>query len=141
MVAFDRQLYPSGVFSVGNDMESSVSCLIVGNLIRIIVRGRIQAESNYTAGKPVSDLFQMLDLLIDDERTVRRKKLGKTAERMSDIVKIFEEIQVIRVNIEDDSDLWEKMKKAVGVLAGLCHKKLGAAYPDVSSDCFQNAAH
>ena len=108
MVAFDRQLYPSRVFSVGNNMESSVSCLIVGNLIRIIVRGRIQAESNYTAGKPVSDLFQMLDLLIDDERTVRRKKLGKTAERMSDIVKIFEEIQVIRVNIEDDSDLGKK---------------------------------
>ena len=41
---------------------------------------------------------------------------------MPDIFQIFEEIQVIFFNIQDDADFREKMKKAVGIFTGFCNK-------------------
>ena len=43
---------------------------------------------------------------------------------MADIVQVLEEIQMVRVNIQDDADFGEKAQKAVGVLTGLCDKGL-----------------
>ena len=55
-------------------------------------------------------------------------------ERMSDVFKIFEEVQMIFLNIENDTDLRIKMKKTVCILTGFCDKSLGFSNADVTTD-------
>ena len=61
-------------------------------------------------------------------------------ERMSDVFKILEEVQMIFLNIEDDTDLRIKMKETVCILTGFCDKSLRLSNADVTTDCLENTA-
>ncbi len=45
---------------------------------------------------------------IDDQSTVSREKLCKFAEGMTDVINILEEIQMIRIHVQDHTDLREE---------------------------------
>ncbi len=48
------------------------------------------------------------EFCVDDECTVCRKKFCKLTERMTDVIDILEEIQMVRIHIQDNTDLREK---------------------------------
>ena len=61
-------------------------------------------------------------------------------EGMSDVFKILEEVQMIFLNIEDDTDLRIKMKETVCIFTGFCDKSLRLSNADVTTDCLENTA-
>ena len=70
-----------------------------------------------------------------------REKLCKASERMTDVLNIFEKVQMIGIHIQDHADFWEKAEKAVGIFAGLGHKGLRLPHTDIASDGRKNAAY
>ena len=61
-------------------------------------------------------------------------------EGMSDVFKILEEVQMIFLNIEDDTDFRIKMKETVRIFTGFCDKSLRLSNADVTTDCLENTA-
>ena len=59
------------------------------------------------------------------EGAVRGKNLCETAERAADIFQIFEKIQMVCVNIENQRHFREKAQKTVGILTGFRDKSAG----------------
>ena len=60
---------------------------------------------------------------------------------MTDIIQIFKEIQMIRIDIQDDADLWEKVQKTVGIFTGFCHKNTIRADTDITMNSRKNTAN
>ena len=60
---------------------------------------------------------------------------------MPDVIQILKEVQMIRVDIEDHSDLRFKAQETVGILTGLRHKILGASDTDIAADLLQDPAY
>lgn len=67
-------------------------------------------------------------------------RLREAAERTTDVGKILEEIQMVRVYVEDDADLRIQRQKAVGILAGFGDKVRGMPDTDLPADALQHAA-
>ena len=55
-------------------------------------------------------------------------------ERITDISQVFEEIQMIFVNIQDYADLREEMQETVRIFTGFCDKIFRITYTDVTAD-------
>ncbi len=53
---------------------------------------------------------------------------------MTDILKIFEEVHVVLLNVQDNANAREKAQKGVGVLACLGHEIVGFADADIAAD-------
>ena len=85
--------------------------------------------------------IKVRNVRIDDQSAVFWKKLGEFPEGAADIIKIFEKVQVIRINIQDDADLREEMQEAVGVLTGFRDKESRITHPDVAADGFQDTSY
>ena len=69
------------------------------NIGSIIIAGSVHTVGYDLAGQSFCQLIQVFNLTVDDQRAVVRQQLGKFAERMADIIKILEEIQMIRIDI------------------------------------------
>ena len=50
----------------------------------------------------------MRGVAVDDQSTVSREFFCEQTERMTDIVNVFKEIQMIGVHVQDDADLREE---------------------------------
>ena len=61
-------------------------------------------------------------------------------ERITDISQVFEEIQMIFVNIQDYADLREEMQETVRIFTGFCDKIFRITYTDVTADSLLDAA-
>ena len=85
-----------------------MTILIIGNTGSLVLCIVLQTICNYLTGKIFDDLFIMRGICIDDQCSVSGKQLGKFAEGMTDVINILEKVQVIRINIQDNADLWEK---------------------------------
>ena len=57
------------------------------------------AKGHNLACKTFCDLLIVFDIAVDDQCAVFRKKLGKLAEGIADILQILKEIQMIFFNI------------------------------------------
>ena len=114
--------------------------LIVGDVLRPVIRAVVGTVENHSAVKAAGDLFIVRNLRIDDQGAVRGNKLGKFAERAADVVEILEEIQVIRVDIQNDADAREHIQETVRVLACFRGKILTVSDPDVSADAVEDAS-
>ena len=89
----------------------------------------------------VRQLFVILNVAVDDQGSVLRNQLGKSAEGAADIVQILEKVQMVSVDIKDDADLRVQREKAVGVFAGLCDEVIRVPYAYISVNGFQNSSH
>ena len=49
--------------------------------------------------------------LIDDQKAVLGKDLGKSSERLADIVDILKEVQMILFNVQNDAEAGEESSK------------------------------
>lgn len=85
--------------------------LVVGGVGKAVVRGGICSEGDDPAGKPAGELFDAVDSLVDDQKAVLGKDLGKSSERLADIVDILKEVQMILFNVQNDAEAGKKLKK------------------------------
>ena len=60
---------------------------------------------------------------------------------MPDIFQILEEVQMVRVDIEDHADLRLETQETVGIFTGFRDKILGASHTDIAADLLQDAAN
>ncbi len=62
-------------------------------------------------------------------------------KRVSDIAQIFEEVQMVGIDVKDDTDQRIEMQEAVGVFTGLGHEMLPGTDAEVSSYGRQDTAY
>ena len=93
------------------------------------------------AFQAVRQLFVILNVAVDDQGSVLRNQLGKSAEGAADVVQILEKVQMVSIDIKDDTDLRIQREKAVGVFAGLCNEVIRVPYAHISVNGFQNSTH
>ena len=114
--------------------------LIIGDIVRGIVEAVVMAVGHDLCGESLHDLLVFRNLAADDDSAVIRRIAGKEAEGMTDIRQILEEIQMVRLHVQDDRHRREKAQEAVGVLAGFHHKVLRPAHADIAADGIQHSA-
>ena len=88
--------------------ERGMSKFIISNAVSSVISFFFQAVGDDPARKVPDDLFVFRSICIDDQCTVCRKKFCESAEGMTNIINILEEIQMICVDIQDDADLWKE---------------------------------
>ena len=128
-------------FSVSDTVKRTVSKFVKYNVFCLIVSCSFQPIGNDFAGKILCDFFIIRDLTVDDQCSVSRKLLGKQAERMPDIIQIFEEIKMICINIQDDTDFGEKAQETIRIFTGFCNKSFRSTYTDISMDSRKDSAY
>ena len=135
------QIITSYFYTMTKNRERSVTIFIIGNIPCLIICILFQTIGDHIAGKVADDLFVSGRVCINDQSSVSRKKLGKTAEGMTDIINILKKVQMIGIYVQDNTYFWKKAQEAVGIFAGFCDKGFRFAYTDIASDGRENAAH
>ena len=75
------------------------------DILCIDVRFCIQTEGNDLARNAAQSVHGVgIVIICDHGASFRRNTLGKAAEGMLDILKILEEIQMIRLDVQNDGD-------------------------------------
>ena len=82
--------------------------LIIGNVGGTVITFCIASVSDDPAGESLCDLFVIRNITVDDEDAVLRELFSKKTEGMTDVINILEEIQMIRIDVQDDADGGEK---------------------------------
>lgn len=59
-------------------------------------------------GQALGDFLVVRNIAVDDEDAVLGKLLGEETEGVTDVIDILEEVQMIRVDVQDDADCREK---------------------------------
>lgn len=101
---------PIGAFfcTIGSGQkEGGIAEFIISDIRGAVVAGRRTICDDPTA-QIVRELFDLRDVPVYNERSVFGKKSGKFMERVTNIVNIFKEIQMIFFYIKNNADLWEK---------------------------------
>ena len=137
----NRQREPAKHLITFYAVKGSVGKFIKGNVFGHVISRVLQSAGDDLTGKVFGDLLIIRNIAADDQGSVSGQLLCKQLKGMADIVQVLEEIQMVRVNIQDDADLGEKAQKAVGVLTGLCDKGLGPAHTDIAVNGRQYSAH
>ena len=60
---------------------------------------------------------------------------------MTDIIQIFEEIQMVSINIQDNADFRKKVQETVGIFTGFCDKNAVGTHTDITVDCRKNTTY
>ena len=63
--------------------------------------------------------------MVDDQSAICREQRGKLMEGVADIINIFEEIHMVFFYVQDNSNLWKEMQKAISVFAGPLPRSAG----------------
>ena len=128
------------ILSVFYDIERGIALFVISNIGCTVIQGSFFAKSDNTTGKIGGDLFNFINISVDDESSVFRKKLSKKVERITDIVQVFKKVQVIRIHIQNNTDFREKVQETVGIFACFRNKKVRSADTDIAFDRFQDTA-
>ena len=118
--------------------EGRMGILVIGNILCAVVGIRVPPECDHPALQPFDEIGKIPDPAVDHQETVLRQKLGKAAEGMADIINILEEIQMIRLHVEDHLCRGMEGQETVGILARLSHKIVLPADADVAADGRKN---
>ena len=127
------------MLAVLQKIKSDMSVFIIGHIFCTVVRTRCGTIGDDIAVQSFINLLMIIYITVDDQRAVLRKEFRELAEGMTDVLQVFEEVEMILLDIQDHADLREEVKEAVGVFAGLCDKCLRTAHTDIASDGFQDA--
>ena len=114
---------------------------VISNVCGCVFSIVFQTVGDHFTWKIFCDHFVFWCICIDDECTFCREKFCKFAEGMTDIINIFEEIKMIRINIQNDPDGWEKAQEAVGIFACFCQEGFRLSNTDITADCRQDTAY
>ena len=126
------------VFPVMAYVEGTDPPLIVGNIHRIVV-GAFCAVGDHIGTDALCDLRRIRNCAADDKRSALPDIAGKTVEGMADVVQILEKVQVIRVDVQNQSDFRVEAQEAVRVLAGFRDEILRIPDADISANLLQDS--
>ena len=85
-----------------------MSIFVIGNISGLVISRILNAIGDHITWKVFDDVFIMRCVSIDDQGAICREKLCKASERMTDVLNIFEKVQMIGIHIQDHADFWEK---------------------------------
>ena len=94
--------------TIVDNLESSMSEFIIENMGSSIVSRIFQTIGDDLTGESVCDLLILRCVCVDHKCTVSRKKFCKLTERMTDVINILKEIQMICIHVQDHADLREE---------------------------------
>ena len=106
----NHQRVVAAQFAAADAVEGRVIQLIVGNVGSSIVSGSLvfQCVGDNLTAKTFGHVIVFRCIGIDDQHAVGREQTGKLAERVADVVDILEEVEMIRIHVEDDADFREE---------------------------------
>ena len=111
---------------------------VEGNISCTVIISCIHTEGNDVAVQIFCHMFVIFHIAIDDEQTVVRQDLCECLEGICDLLDAAEEIEMIRVHIQDDTDIWMECVIAVCVFTGLCNEIIGVSHADIAADRIQH---
>ena len=126
-------------FALVHDVKAVIA-VTVGDVFRIDVCFRRCAEGNAGAVNALHSLHRVGRIVVDNNRAVFRNQLTETMERMNDVVDVLEEVQMIGIDIQNDSNRRMEAEEGIGVLAGLCDEVIMCADAQGAADGVQIAA-
>ena len=94
--------------TIVDNLESSMSEFIIENMGSSIVSRIFQTIGDDLAGESFCDLLILRCVCVDHKCTVSRKKFCKLTERMTDVINVLKEIQMICIHVQDHADLREE---------------------------------
>ena len=112
--------------------------VMVTRKMHTVIISCIHTEGNDVAVKIFCHMFVIFHIAIDDEQSVVRKNLCECLEGICDLLDAAEEIEMIRVHIQDDTDIWMECVIAVCVFTGLCNEIIGVSHADIAADRIQH---
>ena len=77
------------ILSVFYDIERGIALFVISNIGCTVIQGSFFAKSDNTAGKIGGDLFNFINISVDDESSVFRKKLSKKVERITGFSSLY----------------------------------------------------
>ena len=90
-----------------------MSIFVIGNISGLVISRILNAIGDHITWKVFDDVFIMRCVSIDDQGAICREKLCKASERMTDVLNIFEKVQMIGIHIQDHADFWKLRKLLV----------------------------
>ena len=125
-------------FPVMADVEGADAALIVGNVHRIVV-GTLCAIGDHAGADALCDLRKIRDGAADDKRSALLDIARETVKRMADVIQILEKVQVVRIDVQNQSDFRIEAQEAVCVLAGFRDEVIRIADADIPADLLQDS--
>ena len=103
---------PGDRLSFFQEGKRGMRLLIIGNVGGTVITFCIASVSDDPAGESLCDLFIIRNITVDDEDAVLRELFSEKTEGMTDVINILEEIQMIRIDVQDDAAWWGKSLKS-----------------------------
>ena len=107
VAAVDMERYVGVRLTVDQHVEHRQTVLFV-EVGRRAVGGAFQAEGEDGALQSLNRVHGTLIVGVDDDMPCRRYQLGKLMEGVLDVVEILEEVQMVRLNVQDHGDRGEE---------------------------------
>ena len=108
-----------------NECVGWVTFFVEGNISCTVIISGIHTEGNDVAVQIFYHMFVIFHIAIDDEQSVIWQDLCECLEGICDLLNAAEEIKMVRVHIQDDTDIWMECVIAVCVFTGLCNEIIG----------------
>ena len=86
-----------------------MSFFVIRNVRCAVIKLGGGSVRDHAAAEPLADLAIVFNLSVYDKSSVGRQELGKLAERVTDILQILKEVEMIFLDVEDHADLREKV--------------------------------
>ena len=93
------QLNTVDFLTVSDEVEAAFGKFVKSNILCGIITFRFQAVSDNVTWQTFCYLSNIVDFTVDDKDTIFIQLLGELSEGMTDIVDIFEEIQMVLLDI------------------------------------------
>ena len=88
--------------------EGGVCVVVEGDIGSTVFAVGAASVGDDPAGQALGDFLVVRNIAVDDEDAVLGKLLGEETEGVTDVIDILEEVQMIRVDVQDDADCREK---------------------------------
>ena len=121
-----------------NECVSWVPFFVESNICGTVIISCIHTEGNDIAVQIFCHMFVIFHIAIYNEQTVVWQDLCECLERICDFLNAAEEIEMIRVHIQDDTDIWMERMIAVCVFTGFCNEIIGVSHADIAADRIQH---
>ena len=128
-------------FALEENGEGRMSVFIPGDICGCIICLMLQTIGENMTWKATGNSLVFRCISIDDQSSVRRKKLSKFPEGMTDIVNILEEVQMVGIHVQDHADLREEAQEAVGIFTCFCDESFRVADTDIPVDGRKDSAY
>ena len=119
---------------------TAASRIVKCNICGRVITGRSTSHSNYRTLGIFCYICIIINIAVDHKQSVRRKKRSISAERVAYIIDILEEIEVVLLHVQYDTDCWAEREKTVGVFTCFCNKIGRMPYPQITSDGMKHTA-